>query len=248
MKNINKIFAKSIVIILCVVFLLGVMNSCVSATVDGTKAKSVEQEPNQVSVEETAGIIKIKYVDKEGNSISEEETRQGNVGEAYEIARKNIAGYKAYGVTPQEAKGTYAQEQIEVVFVYQKIKSEEVVIKYIDKDGNNIRRDKTIIGNAGESYETQAAEVDGYKASKTDGEEKGQIKEEAQEITYTYKKVDKDSKKEEWTVEKTLFVIAIAVVALIIIFIIIAKLEKKNKKENIEEKNNDKKEEKADKE
>ena len=229
-KSVIKFLTKSIMIILCFVFVLAMLEQEVTATqTDYQKEDSIQEDVNQ-SEKETSGLLIIKYQDKEGNSISEDETKQGRVGDEYQIARKNIAGYKAYGVTPKEAKGSYTQETIEVIFVYQKIKTEEVVIKYVDEEGNYIRRDKTIIGNNGDSYEAEAAEVDGYKVTKTDGEEKGQIKEEAQEITYTYKKVDKNSKKQEWTTEKTLFAIAGVVIVLIIIFVIIAKVEKKSEK------------------
>lgn len=224
-KNVMKILIKTIMIILCLILLFGIFQTKVIAT-----SESLVQETNEETVNKTEGILHIKYQDKEGNSISEEETKQGNAGDEYEIARKNIEGYKAYGVTPKEAKGTYTEKDIDVIFIYQKIKPEEVVIKYVDEAGNYIRRDKTIVGNIGDSYEVEAAEVEGYKASKTKGEEKGQIEEKGKEIIYTYKKVDKNSNKQEWTTEKTLLVIAGIVIVLIIIFVIIAKVEKKSER------------------
>lgn len=211
----KSIMIKILAIMLCAVTFMGLMSAEIRAT--------------ETANTDTKGTVTIKYQDKDGNSILDEQTMNGNVGDEYEVARKNITGYKAYGVTPRTAKGQYTKDNIEVVFVYQKNKSEEVVVKYIDESGNYIRRDKTIVGNNGDDYETTAEEVDGYKHTKTNGEEKGKITYDGKEITYTYKKSDKNSKNTEWSTEKTLIAIAGAVIILIIIFIVIAKLEKKSK-------------------
>ena len=219
-SNLVNISTKSIVIMLCMTILFAVI--C----------------PIANYAEDRQGKVIVKYQDKDGNIISEEGSIQGNIGDEYEVARKNIEGYKAYGVTPKTSKGTFTQEDIETVFVYQKIKDEEVVVKYIDQKGYYIRRDKTITGYEGDPYETTQESVDGYKHVKTTGKEKGEIEKQGKEIVYTYKVYDKNSKT-EWTTAKTLTVIAIIVVVLIVIFIVIAKLERKAKSNNkVDEDNN----------
>ena len=213
-----KVFKKLMIAMLCLIFLLSVIAPIVNYA------------------EEQKSTVIVKYQDKDGNAIAEEESIQGNIGEKYEVKRKNIEGYKAYGVTPKDAKGTYTEEDIEVIFVYQNVKDEEVVVKYIDKEGYYIRRDKTISGYVGDTYETTADNVDGYKLVKTTGKEKGEIEKEGKEIIYTYKVYDKNAQKTEWTTTKTLTVIAIIVVALIVVFVVIAKFEKKNKTTDSEDK------------
>ena len=160
-----------------------------------------------------SGIITVKYIDKDGKEISEKETVQGYQGETYEILRKNIKGYKAYGVTPENAKGMFTEEDVEVIFVYEAIE-EDIVVKYVDEEGNYIARDKTVYGDE----EIEAKEIDGYKNT---GKE-----EDGKEITYTYEDVRNRSSK--WTTEQTLLVIAGMIVALTVIFIIIARREKRN--------------------
>ena len=217
MKNsIVKLSIKSMVLMLCIVVLFGIVSPVVNFA------------------DEQKATVVVKYQDKEGNVIADEKVIEGNVGEEYEVTRKNIEGYKAYGVTPKDAKGTFTEENIEVVFVYQKIKSEEVVVKYINKEGYYIRRDKTISGYVGDTYETIAENVDGYKVVKTTGKEKGEIEQEGKEVVYTYKVYDKKDKT-QWTTAKTLTVIIVAV--LIVVFIVIAKVEKKNKVTDSKENN-----------
>ena len=219
MKNsIVKLSIKSMILMLCIVILFGIVSPVVNFA------------------DEQKATVVVKYQDKEGNVIADEKVIEGNVGEEYEVTRKNIEGYKAYGVTPKDAKGTFTEENIEVVFVYQKIKSEEVVVKYINKEGYYIRRDKTISGYVGDTYETIAENVDGYKEGKTTGKEKGEIEQEGKEVVYTYKVYDKKDKT-QWTTAKTLTVIAIIVAVLIVVFIVIAKVEKKNKVTDSKENN-----------
>ena len=220
-NNLMKKFFKFMILALCIVLLSGTIFPIVNYA------------------EEQNGLVIVKYQDKDGNTIADDSIIEGNVGDEYEVTRKNIEGYKAYGVTPRNVKGTYTQESIEVIFVYQKIKSEEVVVKYVDESGYYIRRDKTITGYSGDTYETESEEVDGYKVIKTNGKEKGEIEQEGKEITYTYKVYDKNAKKTEWTTAKTLTTIAIIVVILIVVFVVIAKIEKKNKVADSEDISND---------
>ena len=91
---------------------------------------------------------------------------------------------------------------------------EDIVVKYVDEEGNYIARDKTVY----DKEEIEAKEIDGYK--NTGKEENGK------EITYTYEDIRNRSSK--WTTEQTLLVIAGMIVALTVIFIIIAKKEKRN--------------------
>ena len=160
-----------------------------------------------------SGIITVKYIDKDGKEISEKETVQGYQGDTYEILRKNIKGYKAYGVTPENAKGMFTEEDVEVIFVYEAIE-EDIVVKYVDEEGNYIARDKTVY----DKEEIEAKDIDGYKNT---GKEK-----DGKEITYTYE--DTRNRSSKWTTEQTLLVIAGIIIALTVVFIIIARKEKKN--------------------
>ena len=163
-----------------------------------------------------SGIITVKYVDKDGKEISDKIEVQGYLGDKYEILRKNIEGYKAYGVTPENAKGTYTSENIEVIFVYEAIE-EEKVVKYVDENGNYIARDKTVY----DDDEIVAKDIDGYENPKKE--------ENGKEITYTYEEAK--TKGNKWTTEKTLLAIAGMIAVLTIIFIIIAKREKNKEEE-----------------
>ena len=160
-----------------------------------------------------SGIITVKYIDKDGKEISEKETVQGYQGDTYEILRKNIKGYKAYGVTPENAKGMFTEEDVEVIFVYEAIE-EDIVVKYVDEEGNYIARDKTVY----DKEEIEAKDIDGYKNT---GKEK-----DGKEITYTYE--DTRNRSSKWTTEQTLLVIAGIIIVLTVVFIIIARREKKN--------------------
>ncbi len=65
------------------------------------------------------GTVTVKYVDAAGNEIASFSQISGTVGETYTTSAKTIDGY-TLKTTPANATGTYTQEDITVIYVYEK--------------------------------------------------------------------------------------------------------------------------------
>lgn len=74
------------------------------------------------------GKVIVRYLEKDNTPdddtdnvvLAEEETISGYSGDAYETSRKEIDGYQATDPEPENAQGTYTQENIEVIYFYTK--------------------------------------------------------------------------------------------------------------------------------
>lgn len=147
--------------------------------------------PVQVEIE---GRIIIEYVDEIGNPVSGKEIRTGLVGETYETEPKNIEGYELIQ-TPDNATGTFTEEAQIITYVYSPLKEEPiagapVTVNYVDEEGNNLVTPETLLGNIGESYETEAIQIDGYEVLQAPDNAIGTFTNEAQMVIYIYTPVE----------------------------------------------------------
>lgn len=65
------------------------------------------------------GVVNVKYVDEESNSIAESEQLKGWLNEEYETIPKEIDGY-SLKYMPENASGTFIEEDQAVTYVYSK--------------------------------------------------------------------------------------------------------------------------------
>jgi len=70
--------------------------------------------------------------------------------------------------------------------------SAPVTIHYVDEQGNTLKPDKTLTGSFGDSYKAELLTINGYKLTKTTGQESGTFTSSDQSITYTYRKITTD--------------------------------------------------------
>lgn len=68
------------------------------------------------------------------------------------------------------------------------IQNSEVIVKYIDTDGNKILSDIVKTGNIGETYNTEQKSIEGYTFKEVQGKPSGQFTDQAQTVTYVYTK------------------------------------------------------------
>ncbi len=136
------------------------------------------------------GII-VKYLDENNNIIEPSENVDIEVGKPYNISRKDIEGYEAYGEEPTNQTGTYKGEPIEVIFYYEKIVVPTVTVKYLEKTTNNkLAEDTVITGKVGDSYTAVRKTITNYKSitpepiNKTGFMIKGEI-----EVIFYYEKI-----------------------------------------------------------
>lgn len=144
------------------------------------------------------GKVITKYVDEQGTEIEgvPAQTQTGRVGDSYTTNAQYITGYALDSTKlPENATGTFDQEEKTVTYVYQKAdkQSEEngtVLIKHEDTEGNPIAGvpDETKTGRVGDSYATNARMIDGYDLDKTDlpTNAQGTFQKENQTVIYKY--------------------------------------------------------------
>ena len=141
------------------------------------------------------GTVIIKYVDKNtGEEISEEKTKEGIVGEEFDVTDdvKEIPGYTLVE-EPEEKTGTYTPEVQEKIYYYAKDTS--VIVKYLEKDDtqddgdNKVLADEVLIsGYEGEAYKTEEEIIPGYTLVETKGDLSGTMTSEQQVVVYYYSK------------------------------------------------------------
>ncbi|MDU5336944.1 MucBP domain-containing protein [Enterococcus sp.] len=139
--------------------------------------------------EEKEGTVVVHYLDQEGNKLEADMTLKGKVGEAFTTEEKAIDGYRFKDVQGN-AIGTFTEQAQEVTYIYEKnpVKGADITVHYMDENGNKLEADITLTGNVGEIFSTEEKIIDGYSLINILGDETGTFTEQAQEVTYIYRK------------------------------------------------------------
>ncbi|RST91557.1 MucBP domain-containing protein, partial [Vagococcus bubulae] len=136
---------------------------------------SYTNEPQIINVpyKKHEGKVIIKYVDEDGNEIEDSDSISGLIGSYYKTTPIKINGYMVTE-TPSNFEGTYTEEDIIVTYVYKAIvpnppiqNDGNVIIKYVDEDGNEIKTSSSISGPIGSKYQTVPALIGGYTLKET---------------------------------------------------------------------------------
>ena len=148
-----------------------------------------------------AADVTIKYVDSEGKEIHESQTISGNIGEKYEVStakyQLTIDGYTLDTTQlPNNMTGTFSDSAHTVIYIYTKdpIPAADVTVKYVDNEGKEIHKSKTLTGNIGEKYDASTPDyqltIDGYTLDTTQLPDNmtGTLSDIAQTVTYIYTK------------------------------------------------------------
>ncbi|CAK19961.1 MucBP domain-containing protein [Listeria welshimeri] len=90
-----------------------------------------------------AANLTIKYLDENGNQIHEPKIISGNVGDPYDVTgdlnKLQIEGYTIDTTKlPANATGVLSNDQIQVIYVYNKnpLADVKITVKFVDQDGN----------------------------------------------------------------------------------------------------------------
>ncbi|WP_279281933.1 MucBP domain-containing protein [Enterococcus gallinarum] len=148
-----------------------------------------------------AADVMVEYVDNEGNQIHEPQTLSGNIGEKYDVStptyQLTIDGYTLdTNQLPDNMTGVFSDTAQTVTYVYTKdpVPAADVTINYVDNEGKEIHKSKTLTGNIGEKYDastpTYQLTIDGYTLNTTQLPDNmtGTFSDTAQTVTYTYTK------------------------------------------------------------
>ena len=193
----------------------GKVYELVPASTKGNENGSVEAgKTTEVTYvyKEIKGNVVVRYVDEVGNTIAEDvkDTTDGSVSSAYDTTDNKPAVIttkdgKKYALVPTATKGTengkVTEGITEVTYVYKEVTG-DVVVHYVDTEGNVIANDKedTKGASLNAKYDTtdnkpEKIEKDGtvyYLTEKAvkDGSkpENGDVVEGKTEVTYVYEK------------------------------------------------------------
>ncbi|MBC1826769.1 LPXTG cell wall anchor domain-containing protein [Listeria seeligeri] len=138
---------------------------------------------------EVAQPVTVNYVDTTGATIAKSETFNGNVGDTYDSAAKDIDGY-TLTTMPANASGTLTKDAQTVMYVYKlnPITAGQVTVNYLDNAGNKIADSVVLTGNMGDSYTLTPKTIDGYTLSASPTTENGLFMPAAQTFDYVYTK------------------------------------------------------------
>ena len=148
-----------------------------------------------------AADVTIEYVDSEGNQLHESQILKGTIGEKYDASTPDyqltIDGYTLDTTQlPDKMTGTFSDTAQTVTYIYTKdpIPAADVTINYVDNEGKEIHKSKTLTGNIGEKYDASTPDyqltIDGYTLNTTQLPDNmtGTFSDTAQTVTYTYTK------------------------------------------------------------
>ncbi|WP_439443112.1 MucBP domain-containing protein [Listeria aquatica] len=100
---------------------------------------------------------------------------------------------KASPEIPDTLPAVYPGESMPIVTLYYKktekqVPAENIIVRYVDTEGNEIAPSETLSGNIGEDYTTEAKTIDGYTLTETPENATGTFSDTAQTISYVYEK------------------------------------------------------------
>lgn len=137
--------------------------------------------------------VLVKYQDTEGNKLAEDVLINGQILDEYMAKEKEIENYRVAQM-PENKEGIMTQEQIVVIYVYEKIPT-KVIVKYIYKDietgkETEISPAEVIEGLAGDEYITERKVITNYRAAEPEPTNKtGEMLQNTIEVIYYYEKI-----------------------------------------------------------
>lgn len=117
--------------------------------------------------------LNVKYVSEGGTEINKEEVQNGFVGEKYTVTPKAIEGYEFTKIANNSdpLTGNYADTEKNITLVYKLLEGTvpepevagKLNIKYVDQNGQEIKKATDTTGFVGNSYEVVPDEIPNYE-------------------------------------------------------------------------------------
>ncbi|MBC2276256.1 hypothetical protein HCB16_08750 [Listeria welshimeri] len=144
---------------------------------------------------EISSAVEVEYQDEEGNTIHDSQYINGNVGDTYDASvlkyQLEIPGYLLDQTKlPNNSLGTITEDVQTVTYTYkkEKVAAEPVNVKYVDENGKEIAESHLLNGNIGDTYESKAKVIEGWKLKTTPSNATGILSDQAQTVVYIYEK------------------------------------------------------------
>ncbi|CAM3272520.1 MucBP domain-containing protein [Vagococcus fessus] len=147
------------------------------------------------------GNLKVRYVDTNGVDIIAPRVITEKLGTHYKVSKVKFKGYTYKGLSGKSAPvtGKYKENEQEVCFEYQQDAFNTVsenglrklIVRYVDMNGNVIRKETESTGEIGSSYEVKQIPIYGYnfvQLADSSAPITGQYSKETTIVTYVYDK------------------------------------------------------------
>ncbi|WP_076643049.1 MucBP domain-containing protein [Lactiplantibacillus plantarum] len=140
-----------------------------------------------------AGDITIHMVDTNGNLVYEPQILPGkhNLGNAYNLDTPTFDHFKLRQ-TIGNAAGVFTTDPQSITFVYVRLDAGNITVKYQDKQGNQLKPDKTVSGSQslGQAYTTEPLDIENYTLTTTPTNATGTFTDQEQTVIYVYVRRD----------------------------------------------------------
>ena len=140
-----------------------------------------------------AGDITIHMVDTNGNLVYEPQILPGkhNLGNAYNLDAPTFDHFKLQQ-TIGNAAGVFTTDPQSITFVYVRLDAGNITVKYQDKQGYQLKPDKTISGSQslGQAYTTEPLDIENYTLMTTPANATGTFTDQEQTVIYVYVRRD----------------------------------------------------------
>ena len=133
----------------------------------------------------TSKVI-VYYRNEADFDLGPAEEIKGAVGDYYTTTQKHFANYRFTRVDG-ETEGQLTEEPQKVTYYYERLRG-DLTVKYEDEAGEELAQPKYLTDYVGLPYQAKARSFDNYELVRVDGPEMGFYTEEAQTITYVYRK------------------------------------------------------------
>ena len=152
---------------------------------NNTKGKfTLEEQEVIYYYEKQMGKVVVRYVDEDGNDLLDSIILNGQTSTEYETEEKEIPNWILVEKT-NNTKGKFTLEEQEVIYYYEK-QMGKVIVRYTDKDGNDLLESIILTGQTSTKYNTKAEEIEGYRLVSVEGNESGEFGSEEGLVTYIY--------------------------------------------------------------
>ncbi|WP_441001978.1 MucBP domain-containing protein [Lactiplantibacillus plantarum] len=140
-----------------------------------------------------AGDITIHMVDTNGNLVYEPQILPGkhNLGNAYNLDTPTFDHFKLQQ-TIGNAAGVFTTDPQSITFIYVRLDAGNITVKYQDKQGNQLKPDKTVSGSQslGQAYTTEPLDIENYTLTTTPTNATGTFTDQEQTVIYVYVRRD----------------------------------------------------------
>lgn len=144
--------------------------------------------------------LTVHYVDDKGKKVADDSVINGRRLSQKVIEPKTVAGYTLKTV-PANLTYKFIDGQQEITYVYQPASSESVspskisnvIVKYLDENGNSIASDETLTGKVGDGYVSEDKAIAGYTLKLRPSNAVGSFTDNEQTVIYIYRLTQKEN-------------------------------------------------------